>query len=172
MSDSSNAVPGSLCLLIGPVGAGKTTLGRRLAAQQPAVFLDLDTWMVRFFGDDVRPATGVMGWYLERRARCVAGLWSVASEIASVGSRVVLELGLVRAAERLAMYEKAQLEGLPLTIRLVDASREVRRKRVEQRNANAGAFTQVVPAEMFELASDAWEPPSEAERDAWGILDA
>lgn len=172
MTDSSSAAPGSLCLLIGPVGAGKTTLGRRLAAQQPAVFLDLDTWMVRFFGDDARPPTDVMGWYLERRARCVGGLWSIAAEVASVGTHVVLELGLVLATERLATYEKARLEALPLTIRLVDAPREIRRERVARRNADTGAFTQVVPAEMFELASDAWEPPSESERNTWGILDA
>lgn len=161
-----------MCLLIGPVGAGKTTAGRRLAARQPAVFLNLDPWMVRLYGDDVRPATDVMSWYLERRARCAGGLWTLATEIAWVGSDVVLELGLVRAAERVATYEKARLEGLPLTIRLVDAPRDVRRRRVAQRNVEGGSFTQAVPPDVFELASDAWEPPSEAERDAWGILDA
>ena len=101
-----------MCLLIGPVGAGKTTIGRRLAAHQPAVFLDLDTWMVRLFGADERPPTGVIGWYLERRARCSGVLWDVACEIAALGSDVVLELGLVREAERVAVYEKARLLSL------------------------------------------------------------
>lgn len=159
-------------MLIGPVGAGKTTVGRRLAACQPAVFLDLDTWMAQLFGDDPRPASGVIEWYLERRARCVGALWVVATEIAAVGSDVVLELGLVREAERVAMYEKARLKDLSVTIRLLDAPRAVRRERVAARNAEAAPFTQTIPMEMFELASDAWEPPSEAERATWGIVDA
>lgn len=126
---------------------------------------------MQLFGDDERPGTNVIGWYLERRARCVGALWSVANEIAFVGSDVMLELGLVRAAERVDIYQRARLADLRLSIRLVDAPREVRRERVARRNADPGPFTQVVPAEIFELASDAWEPPSEAERDTWGILD-
>lgn len=128
--------------------------------------------MVRLFGNDERPPTGVIAWYLERRERCSGVLWDVACEIASAGSGVVLELGLVREAERVAVYEKAQLAGVAVTIRLLDAPRDVRRERVARRNAQAGPTTQTVPAEMFELASDAWEPPTEAERTTWGILDA
>lgn len=99
-------------------------------------------------------------------------LWDVACEIAAVESDVVLELGLVQQAERVAVYEKARLAGAPVIIRLLGAPREVRRERVARRNAEAGPTTQAVPAEMFEVASDAWEPPTEAERATWGILDA
>jgi hypothetical protein len=40
----------------------------------------------------------------------------------------------------------------------------VRRRRVEERNRTKGAtFSMVVPPAIFELASDLWESPDEAE---------
>ncbi len=135
------------------------------------MFLELDTWMVRLFGDDTRPEAGVINWYLERRERCQGVLWSVALDVARAGPDVFLELGLVSAAERVRAYETVTLHELPLTVRLLDAPREVRRERVARRNEQTGAVVQQVPPELFEFASDAWEPPSASERETWRILD-
>lgn len=158
-------------LLIGPVGAGKSTYARRLVARSPAVFLDLDTWMVRLFGADPRPAQDVLAWYLERRERCRELLWDTAASVMDAGGDVVLELGLVGAAERQAFYERVTTGEYALTISLIDAAREVRRQRVLQRNADAGPHTQVVPPAFFEQASDAWEPPDADERRRWAIVE-
>lgn len=56
-----------LHLVIGPVGAGKSTFARELAKENSAVHLDLDAWMAVLFAAD-RPATDTMPWYLERTA--------------------------------------------------------------------------------------------------------
>lgn len=160
-----------LHLLIGPVGAGKSRYAQRRAAREASVFLDLDTWMVRLFGADPRPREDVMAWYLERRERCRALLWDVARDVLQVGRDVFLELGLLTAAEREAHYLKARAEELSLIVYLVDAPREVRRERVARRNLSTAPFTQVVPSEFFERASDAWEPLTEAERATWTIVD-
>ena len=162
---------GTLHLLIGPVGAGKTTYARRRVATSPGLVLDLDSWMVRLFGADPRPREDVMDWYLERRDRCRGLLWDTALDVLRCGSDVFLELGLIAAVEREALYTKALDEGLRWSVYLLDAPRDVRRERVEQRNRAAGPFTQVVPIEFFERASDAWQAPSEAERSAWRIVD-
>lgn len=162
---------GSLHLLIGPVGAGKTTYGRRQAAQAGAVFLDLDTWMVRLFGADSRPQENVLAWYLERRQRVRELLWDLTLDMLRSGLEIFLELGLVTAAEREDFYERARAQDLPLRVYLVDAPRDLRRQRVVQRNRAPQEFTQVVPLEHFERASDLWQPPSEAERVAQAILD-
>lgn len=162
---------GTLHLLIGPVGAGKTTHGQRQAMRSGGVFLDLDAWMVRLFGADPRPQDGVIAWYLERRERCRSLLWDVANDVLRSGVDVVLELGLVTAADREAFYEKAHAEDLSLRVYLVDAPRDVRRERVLQRNKTPGPFTQIVPIEFFERASDLWQPPADAERARWNILD-
>ena len=162
---------GTLHLLIGPVGAGKSTWAARWSAHRPALVLDLDTCMVRLFGEDTRPESGVMQWYMARRARVSALLWQTAVQALHAGADVVLELGLVTAAEREAACRTALAEGFQPVVHLIDAPRDVRRERVERRNREAGPHTQVVPPAFFERASDAWEPVSAAEREAWAILD-
>lgn len=161
---------GTVHLLVGPVGAGKTTFGRRRAADSRAVFLDLDSWMVRLYGDDTRPSDGVMDWYLERRDRCRELLWDVALSVIHCATDVFLELGLVRRAERESFYRVVHDQEIDLQIYLLDAPRDVRRQRVVERNRSSAPFVQIVPPEFFEIASDAWEPPSESERRDWNLL--
>lgn len=161
----------TLHLLVGPVGAGKSTYARRRAVETGGVFLDLDTWMVRLFGGDPRPAENVLAWYLERRDRCRELLWDVTLDVLRGGTDVLLEAGLVSAVDREAFYRRARAEDLRTIVYLVDAPRDVRRERVLRRNQAPTEFTQIVPLAFFERASDAWEAPSDAERAAWGIVD-
>lgn len=165
------AAPATLHLLLGPVGAGKSTYARHRASQAPAVFLNLDAWMVRLFGADTRPEEGVMAWYLERRDRCRGLLWDTALEVLAAGTDVFYESGLLTRAERQAFYEAARANDIELRVYVLDAPRAVRRERVAQRNLAATADTQIVPVAFFERASDAWQPPDEEERATWGIID-
>jgi predicted kinase len=126
---------------------------------------------VRLFGDDPRPAEGVMSWYLERRERCRGLLWDVGLGALRCGIDVFLELGLVQRVEREAYYERARTEDLALAVHVLDAPRAIRRERVMNRNRSPGAHTQMVPLEFFERASDAWEPPLPSERATWGLID-
>ena len=163
--------PGTLNLLIGSVGAGKTTFAGRRIARTPAVFLDLDACMVRLYGNDTRPSENVIDWYFERRERCRGLLWDVAGMVLSSGGDVFLELGLVTVAEREEFYSTSRSEEFKMIVYLLDAPRAVRRERVAERNRSAGPHTQIVPSEFFERASDAWQHPTEAERAAWSIID-
>lgn len=165
------ATSGSLHLIIGPVGAGKSTFARASVARHGGVFLDVDSWMVRLYGKDTRPAENVVGWYLERRQRVRELHWDTTLNILASGIDVFAEPGLVTTAERDTFYTKAQHEGLAITVYFVDAPRDVRRQRVARRNGSIDGYTQVVPMEFFERASDAWEPPSERERAAVQMID-
>ena len=162
---------GRVHVLVGPVGAGKTTYAQQRLLRSPALFLDLDTWMVRLFGDDARPSEGVMAWYLERRERVRELIWDLTLQAVAVKTDVLLETGLVSRQERAVFYERVRGAGLQLSVFLIDAPRELRRARVLERNRSPGPYTQVVPPEFFELASDAWETPSEEERRDWSIVD-
>jgi predicted kinase len=155
--------------LIGPVGAGKSTFARQRCAQTPTLFLDVDSWMVRLFGEDARPAENVLAWYVERRDRVRELAWDIACEAVSVGTDVYLELGLVTATEREAWFDKAADRAM--TVTLLDQPREVRRARVAHRNTAGAPHTQIVPPAFFEAASDAWEPVTDAERTRWRIVD-
>ncbi|NVB40634.1 ATP-binding protein [Pseudenhygromyxa sp. WMMC2535] len=162
--------PGTLHLLIGPVGAGKSTYARRRALETGALFFDLDAWMVRLYGADERPAEGTLDWYLERRERCRGLLWDTTCDALGCGVDVFLELGLIGRGEREDCYRRARAEDLELRVLLLDAPRDLRRERVLARNDAPGPFTQIVPPAFFERATDAWEPPSADERDAWEIV--
>ena len=157
-------VAGELHLIIGPVGAGKSTFARALAGKHRAVRLILDDWMAQLYGADERPATGRIEWYLERRDRCLEQIWKLTAALCEVGTPVVLEIGLLRRAEREAFYRRVEDAGYDLAVYVLDAPREVRRERVMRRNEERGeTFAQVVPLDFFELASDMWEPPDDDE---------
>ncbi len=145
-------------LIEGPVGAGKTTYAASLRRQHQAPALILDAWFVRLYSPD-RPAEGLLPWYVERKQRCLAQIWTTALEILGAGHDVVLELGLVERASREHFYAQAEQAGYPLTLYVLDAPREVRRERVKARNRDKGAtYAMEVPDAFFEMASDRWEP--------------
>jgi len=161
----------ALHFVIGPVGAGKSTYARRRCAATAAVFLDVDTWMVRLYGGDRRPADNVMAWYIERRERARELIWDTAVDALRAGATVYLELGLVTIAEREAWFDRARAGEEPMTITLLDAPVDVRRDRVLARNMSGAPHTQVVPPALFEAASNAWQPVSDDERRRWNIVD-
>src|SRR5690606_18269563 len=68
---------GRVHLVVGPVGAGKSTFARRLARARAAIYLALDEWMAVLFRPD-RPEGDIASWYAERAARCVEQIWRVA----------------------------------------------------------------------------------------------
>lgn len=153
-----------LHLIIGPVGAGKSTFALGLCREHRAVRLTLDEWMARLFGQDERPATGRLEWYVERRDRCIEQLWQLTKQLIRVDTNVVLEPGLIQQREREEFYARVDQEGMGLTVYVIDAPRELRRERVQRRNEERGeTFSMEVPPYFFELASDMWEPPQEDE---------
>jgi predicted kinase len=153
-----------LHVIIGPVGAGKSTFARKLCREYRAVRLTLDEWMAVLFGKDERPAVGRIEWYIERRDRCLELIWKLADEMVRVGTNVVLEIGLIQRTERADFYARVDRAGHGLTVYVLDAPRDVRWARVAQRNRERGeTFSVEVPAHIFELASDLWDPPDEDE---------
>lgn len=158
-----------LHLVLGPVGAGKSTFARQLASEHRAVHLDLDAWMAVLFAAD-RPATDTLPWYVERTQRCVAQIWSLAVQLGAVDTNVVLEIGMIQRSDRERLYAWVDDARLALQVWVLDAPREIRRVRVEQRNAERGAtFKMVVPPAIFELASDLWQAPDEGECSARSV---
>lgn len=155
-----------LHLIIGPVGAGKSTFARQLAREHRAVRLILDDWMATLFGADERPAVGRIEWYVERTHRCLDQIWKLTEGLVAVDTNVVLELGLIRSEDRERFYARVDQAGFGLTVYVLDAPRAVRRERVLRRNVEKGeTFAMEVPPDFFELASDLWQPPAADECD-------
>jgi predicted kinase len=153
-----------LHLVLGPVGAGKSTFAVKLGEQHGALRLTLDEWMTTLFRPD-RPADGVVEWYVERADRCIDQIWKLTSRLIAMGSDVVLEIGLIQRHDRLRFYERVDNAGYEMTIYVLDLPRDVRRERVLERNRKKGdTFSMEVPPHIFELASDMWQPLEDDER--------
>jgi predicted kinase len=152
-----------LHLVLGPVGAGKSTYARRLSSERRAVYLNLDDWMTTLFSPD-RPEADVIAWYVARTKRCTTQIWKLATQLSALQQAVVLELGLVQRAHREPFFAMVAASGHRLAIHVLDAARDVRRERVRQRNTERGeTFAMEVPLPIFELASDLWQPLDDSE---------
>jgi predicted kinase len=156
-------MPTTLHVVFGPCGAGKTTYAHAFARREAAVPFVLDEWGARLFGPDVRGPIE-FAWMLERLGRCAALIWSTAVAALAAGAPVILDMGLMRRADRERIRRNAEAAGLRLQWHFVDAPRQVRRARVAGRNTAKGeTFVREVPPEMFDLFEGLYEAPEPAE---------
>jgi predicted kinase len=150
-------------LVCGPVGAGKTTYARDLAASTRGVHFAIDDWMSTLFGADA-PDPPSLEWALERTARCERQAWKTGRQVLDLGLDVVLDLGFLRREQRDHFRALAAEAGAPVRLHVLSAPAAERRERVRARNAAlAGAQSVEVSDPMFDWAEGWFEPPDEGE---------
>jgi predicted kinase len=149
-------------MVYGPVGSGKTTFGRKFAAEHKAALFCLDEWMATLFMMDA-PSPITLDWALPRTQRCEQQIWNVARQLLALGTDVLLELGFFTRAQRARHRELARDAGIPIEAYVLDVPREVRRERVRLRNRGSATYTVEVDAAMFDWAEGYYEPPDESE---------
>jgi predicted kinase len=153
----------TLHVIFGPSGAGKTTYAHAFARREKGVAFILDDWMARLFGPDM-PTPLEYDWMIERVGRCEAQIWSSAAAVIAAGTSVILDIGLMRKADRARVREIAEAVELPLQFHFVDAPPEVRRARVGERNVVRGeSFAIEVTPELFEFIEGVYEAPEPEE---------
>ncbi len=60
---------GTIHLVFGPQGAGKSSYARQLATHIEGVRLSIDDWMIQLYGPDLPKPTN-FAWVIERVRRC------------------------------------------------------------------------------------------------------
>jgi predicted kinase len=153
----------TLHVIFGPSGAGKTTYAHAFARREGAVAFVLDEWMARLFAPDM-PQQVEYDWLVERVGRCEAQIWSTAAAVLATGVSVVLDLGLMRKADRNRVREIAEAVDLPAQWHYVTAAEDVRRARVAERTRVHGQSLplQATP-DMFAFVEGVFEAPDAAE---------
>ncbi len=153
----------TLNVIFGPCGAGKTTYANAFARREKAVAFILDDWMARMFGADM-PQPLEYAWMIERVGRCEAQIWATAAGVLAAGTPVILDIGLMRKADRARVRDIAEATGLPLQFHFVDAPTEVRRARVASRNEVRGeSFAIEVTPDLFDFIEGVYEAPEPVE---------
>ena len=150
-------------IVFGPLGAGKSTIARQLAAQNNAVRFSIDEWMIQLFGADL-PKSMSSSWMENRVRRCEAKIWAVASQIMNVGSDVVLDLGFMRVSDRNRFIDSSNAASREFKLHYVTASHAIRRTRVLNRNTERGeTFAFEVTPMMFDFMEKQCQSPTETE---------
>lgn len=150
-------------MIAGPLGAGKTTLARRIAREQRALRFSLDEWVMQLFGTEA-PEPMLFEWWAERCSRCRERIWTVCREVLAQQLDVVLDFGFPAAAERQEFRQRAVHSGATVHLHVVTADAALRWQRVLARNQDrAETFALPVSEGMFQGSEAWWQPPTGAE---------
>ena len=154
---------GTVHIVFGPQGAGKSTYARHLADETQAVSFSIDAWMHELYGPDL-PKPLNFAWIMERVRRCEKRIWATASEVARTAGNVVLDLGFMKVDSRTEFVGLAHACALPSQLHFVDASHAVRRRRVLARNQDKGeTYSFDVTPAMFDFMEGEFQRPTATE---------
>ncbi|WP_299211187.1 AAA family ATPase [uncultured Tateyamaria sp.] len=154
---------GCIHIIEGPVGAGKTTFAGQLGKEFKTPPFILDDWMINLYRPD-RPETDIWTWYAERKQRCLVQIWKVALGLLDSGNQAIVELGLLRTADRRLFCQQVESTSHTYQIYVLDLPQVDRWARVQKRNEEKGeTFSMEVSEDVFTMASQMWEPPGAEE---------
>jgi len=150
-------------LITGPPGAGKSTYSRRLAAETNSVIFSIDEWMGRLYGPDM-PVPIELNWVITRVQRCEELIWLTAVDVVRSGGNVILDIGAIKAQQRLRYRSLALELGLDFELHYLTADADLRLSRVLTRNIDQGdTFSFEITPQMFHYMNTAFEAPGPCE---------
>jgi predicted kinase len=144
----------TLILFCGLPGSGKTTLGKKLAAERGVPRFCTDDWMADR-GLDLQDED------LHRKSW--KALWATAWETLADGQSLLFEDGLWTKKERDDIRAKAEELGVTTEFNYFDIPLEVLKQRVEKRNEEGGHGVASITPEQLDTYSELFEKPSDAE---------
>ena len=150
-------------LVCGPTGVGKTTYSIALAKALGAVRFSIDPWMQTLFAKDMKSLD--YSWMIERVERCYKQIWEVSEQILALGGVVVLDLGFTTKAQRSVFVDLADKIGANSEIHYLNASINIRKARIKQRNIDKDpdVYSFEVTDFMFNFMEPKFEIPDESE---------
>ncbi len=147
---------GTLILICGLPGAGKTTLAKKLESGRKANRLCPDDWILAILKDqtDITERNRL-------RDPMEQLLWREAQVLLKLGVNVILENGFWSREERTGYRDTGKSLGVKVELHFVDAPFDVLWKRVDKRNSNPSEF-QVTKKEL-EDNYKIFQPPTNEE---------
>ena len=150
--------PGTLHLVCGKIGAGKSTLCARLAAEPDTLLIGQDLWLKTLYQDELKTIPDMILY--SARLRAVMG--PHVSDLLRSGLSIVLDFPANTVELRRWMLGVARDAGAPHLLHFLDLPDETCRARLRRRNA-AGAHEYVVSDAEFDVITSYFQPPEEAE---------
>jgi predicted kinase len=123
---------GTLIIICGLPGAGKTTYARRLEAELGAIRFCPDEWM---------QALDISLWDEKIRARIEALQWQLGQQLLPQGMTVIIEWGTWGRSERDTLREQARELGARVELHYLAASPDVLFARLQRRRMEEPPIT-------------------------------
>jgi predicted kinase len=152
---------GTLHFISGRLASGKTTLARRIAAQEPAVFICEDVWLSKL-SDGIHSFDDYLKW--SRRCRSVMGPLII--DVLRNGASVVLDFAGNTAAERSWVRSLFESAGTKHVLHYLDVSEDIclERLRLRDETKPEGLYFATTSEEEFAAIARYFQAPSPEER--------
>lgn len=155
---------GNPILIVGNVGAGKSTYAHELVRSQDAHLFSVDEWMSNLFRADL-PEVDAYEWSLVRLQRIEKQILSEALRLIDRNIQVILDLGFFGREQRDRVITALKEQHQKPVIHYLDVDKETRWQRVNQRNTEKlETFQFHVNQETFEFCETIFEPLDTDER--------
>jgi len=153
-------------LICGPIGAGKTTVAHEVAIKHNAIRFSEDEWLSRLFVPDApeglldEPMNVVGAWASEKYLRCRGQIWAVCKQLLNQNVNIVLDGAAANKEQRDVIRKKASYNNVGFQLYYVNASSDIRRKRILDRNTEKNfTYSLEVTSAMFEYMENFFQPP-------------
>jgi len=158
VSDSRIRRPGTVYLVHGFLGTGKTTLSSLIAAHTDAVLISADEWYIALYGTDFQIGIDVAA---ETRLRGL--LWRHWPTIAKAGADVVLDLGFWTRADRDRSRDKcAEIGAVCVLLEVVTAEGTALRRCLDRNSSPGRSF--VIDERTYLALRKGFEPLTKDEQ--------
>jgi predicted kinase len=151
---------GTLYFFCGRLAAGKTTLARKIAAAESAVFFCEDIWLSK-----LSPGIRSLEDYLDWSRRCHTVMEPLIIQILKSGSSVVLDFAGNTVRERKWVRSLFEAAGSDHVLHYLDVPEEVCLAQLMDRNKNKpeGLYFASTTEEEFRVISEYFQPPAPEE---------
>jgi predicted kinase len=153
---------GTLILICGLPGAGKTTLSKKLAVERKAHRFCPDDWVMGVLKD---PTDMVELHRLRDPVEQL--LWKEAQKLLKLGVTVILENGFWSRSERSGYLKIAKKLGAKVELHFLDTPFNVLWQRVNKRNSQTNEF--FVSKETLKKNFQVFQPPTGEEGSAYDL---
>jgi len=150
-------------LIVGNTGSGKTTYSNTLKEKLGGIVFTIDTWNKALFLKDKNDSDGI-DWFLERIERSESIMQNLILQLETRNVDSILDLGLSKFSHREKFRNFAKEHSLKIKLHFLDIPKEIRKKRIVERNTTKGeTFEFVVSDADFEFMEVWFETPTETE---------
>lgn len=150
---------GTLHFTCGKMAAGKTTLARRLAAEQGAVLVGWDLWLSRLYPVEIQGFDD----FLKYSARLRVAMAPHLIDLLRAGQDVVLDYPANTPAARVWIRSLFEAASASHCLHFVDTPNERCLAQLAQRNASLPEDSVVMTEQQFQDITALFVPPGDAE---------